>query len=116
MDQKTECITDLTAESVSVSARVFTATIFPDGPRFAAPSSLPLLLAAELAESAGLAGLKMESSCRNGTCRTCICLLTSGQVSYRIEWPGLSADEKQEGYMLPCVAYPLSDVVIELPI
>jgi ferredoxin len=73
---------------------------------FEAPAALPLLKAAELA------GLDMASSCRNGTCRTCIRRLTSGSVHYRIEWPGLSAEEKQAGYILPCVAYPLSDVVI----
>ncbi|MGZ5819510.1 MAG: 2Fe-2S iron-sulfur cluster-binding protein, partial [Burkholderiaceae bacterium] len=55
------------------------------------------------------------SSCRNGTCRTCMCRLIDGQVSYRIEWPGLSADEKRDGYILPCVAYPESDLVIENP-
>jgi ferredoxin len=91
--------------------RVFTATIDPDGVSFAAPADRPLLLSAELA---AISGLKMDSSCRNGTCRTCICKLTSGKVTYRIEWPGLSPDEKREGYILPCVAYPLSDVVIEL--
>ena len=73
---------------------------------------MPLLLAAERAR---LANFRMESSCRNGTCRTCICLLVSGKVGYRMEWPGLSLDEKREGLILPCVAYPLSDVVIELP-
>lgn len=78
----------------------------PHGPAFDAPATLPLLLAAELA------GLSLASSCRNGTCRTCICRLTSGRVEYRIEWPGLSAEEKQAGYILPCVAYPLSDLVI----
>ena len=93
--------------------KVFTATISPSGASFAAPADSPLLLSAELA---AMDGLKMDSSCRNGTCRTCICLLTSGKVSYRIEWPGLSLDEKREGYILPCVAYPLSDVVIELPV
>lgn len=88
----------------------FTARIEPDGAEFAAPASLPLLQAAELA------GLTlMASSCRNGTCRACICQLASGQVVYRIEWPGLSLDEKREGYILPCVAHPASDVVIELP-
>ncbi len=92
---------------------VFTATINPSGASFAAPADRPLLLSAELA---AMDGLKMDSSCRNGTCRTCICKLTSGQVTYRIEWPGLSLDEKREGYILPCVAYPLSDVVIELPV
>lgn len=79
---------------------------------FAAPAALPLLQAAE---QAGLDDLRLDSSCRNGTCRTCICLLTSGQVRYRIEWPGLSLDEKREGYILPCVAYPVSDVVMQLP-
>ena len=89
---------------------VFTARIEPDGPSFEAPAGLPLLLAAE---RAGLA--RLDSSCRNGTCRTCICLLVSGQVVYRIDWPGLSLDEKRQGYILPCVAHPASDVVIALP-
>ncbi|MEO6321515.1 MAG: 2Fe-2S iron-sulfur cluster-binding protein [Polaromonas sp.] len=88
----------------------FTARIAPDGAVFEAPASLPLLQAAELAGLTLLA-----SSCRNGTCRSCICRLVSGQVAYRIEWPGVSLDEKREGYILPCVAHPVSDVVIELP-
>ncbi|MFZ2388926.1 MAG: 2Fe-2S iron-sulfur cluster binding domain-containing protein [Polaromonas sp.] len=88
---------------------VFTARIEPAGITFEAPASLTLLQAAELA------GLTLGSSCRNGTCRSCICHLSSGQVVYRIEWPGLSKEEKREGYILPCVAYPSSDVVIELP-
>ncbi len=89
---------------------VFSAHIEPSGEVFDAPASVPLLKAAELAGLTLLA-----SSCRNGTCRTCLCRLVSGQVAYRIEWPGLSFDEKREGYILPCVAYPLSDAVIELP-
>ena len=80
---------------------------------FSAPADMPLLQAAELA---GTPGLKLDSSCRNGTCRTCICQLLEGQVTYRIEWPGLSLDEKREGFILLCVAYPVSDVVIGLPI
>lgn len=91
----------------------YTARLGHDGSSFEAPSDLPLLLAAE---RTGIANLQMASSCRNGTCRTCICRLVSGQVSYRIAWPGLSFEEKKEGYILPCVAYPASDVVIELPV
>ncbi len=56
------------------------------------------------------AGLLPANSCRNGTCRTCMCRLQSGQVAYVIEWPGLSFDEKIEGYILACVAKPLSDL------
>ena len=89
----------------------FTARIANTDLSFDAPTSMPLLQAAELAK---VPGLKMISSCRNGTCRTCICQLVEGQVTYRIDWPGLSLDEKREGFILPCVAYPVSDVVIEL--
>ena len=88
----------------------FTARLGRNGPIFEAPASLPLLKAAELA------GLALGvSSCRNGTCRACVCQLVSGQVAYRIDWPGLSADEKRDGYFLPCTAYPSSDLVIEWP-
>ena len=91
---------------------VFTARVEPAGLMFEAPACLSLLEAAELA---GVPGLQLASSCRNGTCRTCICQLSSGQVTYRIEWPGLSFEEKREGFILPCVAYPMSDVAIKLP-
>ncbi len=57
-------------------------------------------------------GIDWPSSCRNGTCRTCICQIVSGSVRYDIEWPGLSAEEKAEGYALPCVAIPCSDLVL----
>ena len=83
--------------------------IEPLGRSFEAPDSLTLL------EAAGFADLRLPRSCRNGTCRTCICKMTAGQVRYTIEWPGLSREEKQEGYILPCVAIAESDVVIEAP-
>ena len=66
-------------------------------------------------ESAELAGVRLPSSCRNGTCRTCICLSTRGQVRYTVEWPGLSREEKRDGYILPCVAIAEADLVIEAP-
>ena len=66
--------------------------------------------------SAEAAGLELPSSCRNGTCRTCICHMPSGSVYYQIAWPGLSREEKQEGWVLPCVAYPASDLVLDTPL
>lgn len=68
-----------------------------------------------LLEAALLAGIDLPRSCRNGTCRACLCRIESGQVRYRVEWPGLSPDEKEEGCVLPCVALPLSDVVLRAP-
>lgn len=81
----------------------------PLGGSWHAPADQPLLT------SARGAGIELPSSCRNGTCRTCLCRLKSGRVVYRIEWPGLSLEEKQEGFILPCVAYPLTDLVIDVP-
>lgn len=104
-------VTAATACRSVLAGQVFSALVQPGGQTFDAPAALTLLQAAE---RAGLKDLRLDSSCRNGTCRTCICRIFSGAVLYRIEWPGLSADEKKEGYILPCVAYPASDVVIEL--
>ena len=94
---------------MSEAAERFTVVIEPSGRRFEAPADVPLM------HSAREAGLVLPSSCRNGTCRTCLCRLRSGYVSYTIEWPGLSADEKAEGWILPCVAHPASALVIEAP-
>ncbi len=85
----------------------FAVRLLPGGECFGAPAGQTVLASAEAA------GLALDSSCRNGTCRTCLCRMDSGRVAYRIEWPGLSADEKTEGWILPCVAYPLSDLALQ---
>lgn len=88
---------------------VFQVRIVPDGWTFAAPAGATVL-------QAGLAaGVELVSSCRNGTCRTCLCRLLEGQVAYQIDWPGVSAEEKTEGWFLPCVAEARSDLVVDQP-
>ena len=82
----------------------FIASLPLDGQQVDAWTHQPLLTSVEQG------GVDWPSSCRNGTCRTCICQLVSGTVRYEIEWPGLSAEEKTEGYALPCVAFPTSDL------
>lgn len=67
-----------------------------------------------LLQAALAAGVPMPRSCRNGTCRACMCRLLEGRIRYRIEWPGLLAEEKQEGWILPCVAHAETDLVITL--
>lgn len=81
----------------------------PHGYTFEAPVSLTLL------EAAAMAHVRLARSCRNGTCRTCLCRLVTGSVSYRIEWPGLSREERAEGWILPCVAVADTDLVILAP-
>jgi len=88
---------------------VYTITVLPLGTTVAAGESTTLLHALEAA------GIELPSSCRNGTCRTCLCRLREGTVAYTIEWPGLSFDEKRDGDVLPCVALARSDLVLEAP-
>lgn len=81
----------------------------PQGAIFDCAADQPLLLA-------GLAaGIDLPWSCRNGTCRTCIARLVEGRIEHRISWPGLSAEEKAEGWILPCVAEPRSDLTLHRP-
>jgi len=89
---------------------IHTVTLVPLDASFPAPEGASLLQALEAA------GLDIPSSCRNGTCRTCICRVRTGRVRHLIEWPGLSFDEKREGYILPCVATVCGDVVLDAPL
>jgi ferredoxin len=68
-----------------------------------------------LLQAAQAAGVRLPSSCRNGTCRACLCRLLSGSIRYQVDWPGLLAEEKADGWILPCVATATSDVVIAAP-
>ncbi len=76
---------------------------------------LPVAPGQTLLQAALAAGVRLPSSCRNGTCRTCLARLDSGHIHYTIDWPGLLAEEKAEGWILPCVCIPTSDVVISSP-
>ena len=89
---------------------VHTILLQPGGFTFQADAATTLLKAAEAA------GIALPSSCRNGTCRTCICRVRSGTAAHLIEWPGLSFDEKREGWILPCVAVARDDLELEAPL
>ncbi|MFP6561537.1 2Fe-2S iron-sulfur cluster-binding protein [Paraburkholderia sp. B3] len=94
---------------MSADPRVPHVLVEPLGVTFEAPPELTLL------EAAGFAGIRLPRMCRNGTCRTCLCRVTSGEVRFTIEWPGLSREEKAEGYVLTCVAVALTDLVLDAP-
>ena len=89
------------------AAPFFIAKIEPDGLQCDAWPEQSLLLSMEQGS------IDWPSSCRNGSCRTCLGQLVEGSVRYAIEWPGLTAEEKEEGCVLPCVAYPETDVVLQ---
>ena len=94
----------MTAEIPFVTGRVE-----PDGQTFDARKNQTLL------ESMEQGGLQWPSSCRSGSCRTCLGTLIQGEVRYEMEWPGLNPEEKAEGCVLPCVAYPVTDVTLKDP-
>lgn len=87
----------------------FRITVLPSGWEFDSDGTRTLM------EAAAGAGIILPTSCRNGTCRTCVCRLRGGRIIYKIEWPGLTPEEKREGWILPCVALANSDLVIEAP-
>lgn len=93
----------------------------PDSPPTYCVRLLPSRLAYSTATPASLltsglqAGIRLPHSCRNGTCRTCLCTLKEGKIRYLIDWPGLTREEKQEGLILPCVAVAMSDLLIVHP-
>jgi ferredoxin len=85
---------------------IFHVHLLPSGLRFAAPAGASVLAAAEAA------GIALPNSCRNGSCRTCLCQMDAGSVRYLIDWPGLTREERAAGAILPCVALATSDLTL----
>jgi ferredoxin len=89
---------------------IYTVTVMPLG------ASVVVGAATTVLHALAAAGIELPTSCRNGTCRTCLCRLRAGKVAYTVEWPGLSADERRDGDILPCVALARDDLVLDVPL
>jgi ferredoxin len=87
----------------------YTVTIEPQGWQFVVEQGETVL------QAATRQNIDLPSSCQNGTCRACYTPEVKGRVYYEEEWPGVSQEEQQAGDILPCIARPVSDLVMHAP-
>ena len=64
----------------------------------------------ELAEENGI---EIETECEAGVCGTCKARLLSGEVDMEVD-DGLEEEDVEANMILPCVAVPLTDIVLEI--
>lgn len=67
-----------------------------------------------LLDAAERSGLVLPSSCRTGRCSTCKTKINAGQTVALSDETGLSAQEREEGWILSCVRAACSDVALDL--
>ncbi|WP_417579495.1 2Fe-2S iron-sulfur cluster-binding protein [Nitrincola sp.] len=57
------------------------------------------------------ADILLRKACINGACGVCRCRLVSGTIDYRGRHPyGLNDGEQAGGWILPCIAFPKTDL------
>lgn len=68
-----------------------------------------------LLEAMERAGIHAPNHCRSGECGWCHSLLKEGQIFIPHEVDGRRMADVKFGWIHPCVSFPLSDIVLEVP-
>jgi ferredoxin len=79
----------------------------PDGETLTVAAGEPLMAGLERT------GRTLNTCCRSGECSLCRTLLLAGSV-YHAPGARLRKSDAISGYIHPCLAYPLSDLVLAL--
>ncbi|WP_280497605.1 2Fe-2S iron-sulfur cluster-binding protein [Nocardia asiatica] len=82
-------------------------TVTVGGTSFRTPRNRPLL------DTLEDNGIRPEAACRSGECSLCRIRIVQGEV-HTAEEAGLRLSDEKSGYTHFCVAYPISDVEIDL--
>ena len=62
------------------------------------------------------AGIVAPSLCRSGVCSACRSQVLAGQTFTPAELDHRRAADREFGYVNTCIAYPLSDLTIKVPV
>ncbi|MHA7880988.1 MAG: 2Fe-2S iron-sulfur cluster-binding protein [Saccharospirillum sp.] len=74
-------------------------------------SAVPALATKTLYDNLVEANIHLRKACINGACGVCRCRLMSGAIDYRGRHPyGLNGGQQADGWILPCIAYPKTDL------
>jgi ferredoxin-NADP reductase len=95
-----------TTESLPLEARLVETVVFMHSGKVCQASAASTLL--DLAEKNGV---QIPYGCRQGLCGTCATRVLSGTVQMDVE-AGLTAEQKNAGYVLPCVSRAEGTVVL----